>query len=116
MRQEIIEFYKNKGFELTKLYRAKPTNITNIQIQAAAHDLYWKIHGGLEIKDINIGRRIFEIAKTIEYKEFAKDQHTLEHSKEIISKLRDQRFWAYMIAFCSISAFSAALVYILGGF
>lgn len=116
MKQEILDFYKNKGFELTKLYRAKPTNMSNLQIQAAAHDLYWQIEKGLEIEDMNIARRIFAIAKTIEYKEFEKDQDTLEHSKEIIGKLRDQRFWAYMIAFCSLSAFLAALAYILGGF
>jgi len=116
MKKEILEFYADKGFELTKLYRRKPERITNVQVQAAAHDLYWQIQNGLEIKDINIGRRIFTIAKTIEYKEFAKDQDTLEHSKEIINKLKDQRFWAYIIAFCSLSAFLTALAKLLGGF
>jgi len=100
MRKKIINFYKDKGFELTKLYRAKPQGTNNAQVQAAAQELYKQIQRGLEIKDINIARRIFEIAKTVEYKEFVKDQKILEHSKEIIGYLKDQRLALCIIIGC----------------
>ena len=91
MKQKIINFYKDKGFELTKLMRRKPPGLNNSQVQAAAQELYNQIKRGLEIKDINIARRIFQIAKSIEYQDFVKDQEIIETYKPVIRTLKRER-------------------------
>ena len=116
MKKKIADFYKDKGFEVPKLCRAKPRGINNLQVQAAATDLYYEIKRGLEIKDLNVPRRIFELAKTVEYKEFMKDQEILEHSKEIIERLKDQRLGLCIILACALTALGAALLKIGGYF
>jgi len=116
MKPEILKFYEDKGCKLTKLYNCKPFGLSNAQINAAADSLYREIQGGLEMKNINITRRIFKIAETINYDNYKKDQEILENNKQIINKLKDQRFWAYIIAFCSLFGFAVALGKLLGGF
>jgi len=91
MKRAIVKFYEKKGFELTKLFRKRPPGIREPQVKAAAKQLYYEIQNGREIEDINIARRIFEIAKTVEYKEFLKEQEILAHDQEIIAYLKDQR-------------------------
>jgi len=91
MRTKVLNFYKEKGFDLLKLARRKPPGINEAQVYAAADELYKQIQHGLEIKNINIPRRIYELAKNVSYKEFEQEQQILRHDQEIIAYLKDQR-------------------------
>jgi len=112
MKRTIVTFYEKKGFELTKLMRKKPPGIREAQIKAAAKQVYYEIQNGREIKDLNIPRRIFEIAKGIEYKEFLAEEKILASHKQIINELKMERFALAFIA----ASLIAALVIIVGGF
>lgn len=116
MKKKILKFYAGKGFHLSKLIDRRPQPLNSAQVEAAAVKVFNMIKKGQVIKDINIARKIFDLAKTIRYQEFVKDQNTLEHYKEIINKLKDERFWAYIVAMCSLFVSLAALLKAFGGF
>lgn len=118
MRKKVLKFYAGKGFHLSKLIDRRPPALNSAQVEAAAVKVFNLIQKGEIIKDINIARKIFEIAKTIRYQEFVKDHNTLEHYKEIIKKLTTQRYLAYIVALCGLVACATALfrLYQQGGF
>jgi len=116
MKKKIFEFYASKRFELTKLYRAKPQGLSNAQVQAAAQELYKQIQRGLEIKNINIARRIFELAKTVEYKEFVKDQEIIETYKPVIRTLKRERIFLWVAIGVLAVSWVLLLRDYLGGF
>ena len=116
MRKKILKFYEGKGFHLSKLIDRRPQTLNSAQIEAAAVKVFNMIKEGEVIKNINIPRKVFEIAKTIRYQEFVKDQYTLEHYKEVIEKLIGQRYLAYIVAFCFFVACATALFRLFGGF
>lgn len=116
MRRKILKFYEGKGFHLSKLIDRRPAGLNSAQIEAAAAKLFKMIEKGEAIKDINIPRKVFEIARTVRYQEFVKDHNTLEHYKEILTKVETERFLAYIVAFCALIACATALFRLYGGF
>ena len=63
MKAEIKEFYDSKDFQLSKLINKRPKNVSATGVVAAAESLYEEIQQGLKIKDVQIPRRIWLMAK-----------------------------------------------------
>ena len=94
MKKEIKEFYDSKDFQLSKLISKRPKNVSATGVVAAAESLYEEIQQGLKIKDVQIPRRIWLMAKggegdeefLAEIKEI-KEQHLAE-----IKEIKEQYF------------------------
>lgn len=115
MRKDILKFYEDKGFQISKLIDRRPENLTSDQVEAGAIKLFNMIQKGEIIKDINIARRVFKVGESIRYEAFKKEQRMTSDYKDM-SQLKDDRFWACIIAFCSVCALLATLMKFLGGF
>lgn len=94
MQRRIIEFYKSKKLQIPHMIHKRPYDVLPEQVEEAAEVVYHEIKNGLEIKDIAIARRVFQVARGLEGKKYADENALFENSKKIIVGLtRNRDFW-----------------------
>lgn len=85
MNPEIVKFYADKQLHIPKLINKRPSDTTVIQVEVAVEDVYFEIRAGLKIKDLNIARYVWKIAKKVRNADYVSDQTLLQNYKKIIT-------------------------------
>ena len=88
MKQKIIDFYTANGFLMTDIIIKRPAHLTVAQIEAAATELYGKIHRGeVEVKALNLVRKVYQEAEIVNFEAYKRDQEILDNVKSILKNL-----------------------------
>lgn len=87
MKTSEIEYFKKRGLEISKLQRKAPSGVPRDRIESAVKLIYSKIQAGEQIKDVNLARRVWETAKTIEAEQHKSGNELYELIKNLSSKM-----------------------------
>jgi len=99
MSNEMIEFYESRHKAIPLMIEKKPRKTTKIMIEKAAQEFYSAIaeqhpkgvvlKDGRTVKNIDIAREVFELAKSYanDSRQFEEDLNVFQNSKKIIAEL-----------------------------
>lgn len=92
MRPDVIAYYKIKNLEIPKLIERRPLGVTAAQVEAAAVAVFDSILSeNIELKDRDIARHVWTVARQINGDEYEKDWQLIRNAHVIISQ-KDAKF------------------------
>jgi len=88
MDKKIKEFYAKKNLHVNRMVEKRPADIKPAQVYVAAEKLYQRIQNGLDIKDIKIVWKIWEMARDCATTEYDEKRKRLAELKTAVKRQR----------------------------
>jgi len=101
MKKEIASFYNDKNLPVSEiLKRGRLKGLNDPQMFQAMENIYYRVLGGEQIKNINIVKIVWEEAKQVQGRQYAYVEEILEAQENEITKLKN--YITYLVIFGSI--------------